>query len=248
MLHCKFKSITLPKLGNSVSENEDSIFEPSEIKSDTMIRFAISDGATEYSYSKEWASLLVNGYGKMSFDKANLFETVKKISGEWQLMIPPIEELSLFCKAKVKQGTSAAFLGLTIDCEKHSFETIAVGDCVLFQIRSYDLCFSFPISSVEDFNNTPNLIRSNEKYQTNLEEKAVYYNGIIQPKDIFFLVTDALAALILGQSKHGNKVWKHLIKMFETQNEICFENWINKLRKEKKIKNDDVTILMIKTE
>ncbi len=57
MLKCNFKSITTPKLGNAVDENEDNILEPSksEILFDTLIKFAISDGATESSFSKEWS-------------------------------------------------------------------------------------------------------------------------------------------------------------------------------------------------
>ena len=57
MLKCNFKSITTQKFGNSIDENEDNILEPSEleINSDTLLKFAVSDGATESSFSKEWS-------------------------------------------------------------------------------------------------------------------------------------------------------------------------------------------------
>jgi len=245
MLQCQFKSITLPKFGNTVDENEDNFLEPSksEIETDFLMRFAISDGATESSFSKEWSDLLANAYTDKSFDKDHLPETIKKISESWQSMATAIE-WPWYAEQKAEKGAFATFLGLTVNREENSFEAVAVGDCALFQIRNDELFFSFPVSSIEDFTNTPNLIASNEMYQTDFEKNVIYYNGTIQPKDIMFLATDALAALILKQSK----IWKHLKKMLETKNENYFENWLNKLRKANKIKNDDVTLLMIKFE
>jgi len=245
MLQCQFKSITLPKFGNAVNENEDNLLEPSksEIESDFLVRFAISDGATESSFSKEWSDLLVSAYKDKSFDKDHLPTTIKKISESWQSMATAIE-LPWYAEQKAEKGAFATFLGLTVNREENSFEVVAIGDCALFQIRADELFFSFPVSSIEDFNNTPNLVASNEMYQTDFEKNVIYYNGTIQPKDIMFLATDALAALILKQSK----IWKHLTKMLENNDEAHFENWLNKLRKANKIKNDDVTLLMIKFE
>ena len=245
MLQCQFKSITLPKFGNTVDENEDNLLEPSkpEIESNFLVQFAISDGATESSFSKEWSDLLVSAYKNKPFDKEHLPITVKIISERWKSIATAIE-MPWYAEQKAEKGAFATFLGLTVNREDNTFETVAIGDCALFQIRDDELIFTFPISSIEDFNNTPNLIASNEMYQTDFEKNAIYSNGTIQSKDIMFLATDALAALILKQSK----IWKHLKMMFEKKDEDHFKNWLNKLRKANKIKNDDVTLLMIKFE
>jgi len=249
MLQCGFKSITFSKLGNSVDENEDNILEPSssEIESH-VIRFAISDGATESSFSKEWSDLLVSAYKDKHFEKGLLTETVKKISESWRSITTAIE-LPWYAQQKAENGAFATFLGLTINLEKNSFKVVAVGDCALFQIRDDKLICSFPISSIEDFHNTPNLIATNEEYQYDLENNATYQDGTILPKDIIILSTDALAAWILEHCKKGRKVWKSLVNMLFIQNEEnkdSVEKWLNKLRKAKKIKNDDVTLLIIK--
>lgn len=101
---------------------------------------------------------------------------------------------------------------------------------------------------MEDFNNTPNLIASNEKYQTDIENNVVYHNGKIEPNDIILLATDALAAWILKQKNRNLKIRKNLIEQFEKNDETTFEEWLNKKRATSRIKNDDVTLLMIKFE
>jgi len=249
MLQCHFKSISLPKFGNSSDENEDNILEPSksEIESDTLIRFAISDGATESSFSKEWSGLLVCAYKDKPFDKIHLPETIKTISETWHSMVNAIE-LPWYAQQKAENGAFATFLGLAINREDNSFDAVAVGDCSLFKIRNDELYFLFPVSSVEDFNNTPNLIASNENYQSDLENNVVYCNGKIEPNDIILLATDALAAWILKQKNRNLKIRKNLIEQFEKNDENSFEEWLNKKRATSRIKNDDVTLLMIKFE
>lgn len=249
MISCQFKSISLPKFGNSADENEDNILEPSksEVETETLVKFAISDGATESSFSKEWSDLLVSAYKDKPFEKTYLPETIKTISKTWQSMATAID-LPWYAQQKAEKGAFATFLGLTINRETSSFEVIAVGDCTLFQIRNNEIVFSFPVTSVEDFNNTPNLIASNNDYQTDLEKNVIYDSGTIQEKDILLLATDAMAVWVLKQKNRSEKVRKLLIEQFEKQDEQNFEEWLNKQRKTNKIKNDDVTLLMIKFE
>ena len=249
MISCQFKSISLPKFGNSADENEDNILEPSksEIETETIVKFAISDGATESSFSKEWSDLLVSAYKDKSFEQAYLPETIKTISETWQSMAAAID-LPWYAEQKAEKGAFATFLGLTINKEENSFDAVAVGDCSLFQIRNNEIYFSFPVISIEDFNNTPNLIASNEKYQTDLENNTVYHKGEIEPNDIIILATDAIAAWILKQKNRNPKIIQILIEQFEKQDEQNFEEWLNKKRKTNKIKNDDVTLLKIKFE
>lgn len=245
----RFKSISLPKFGNSADENEDNISEPpeSELETEPLLRFAISDGATEASFSKEWSELLVRAYQEKSFDSICLPETIRSISETWKSRVDSIE-LPWYAQQKVENGAFATFLGLTINREENSFEAIAVGDCALFQIRNDELFFSFPVLSVDDFNNTPNLIASNEKYQTDLENNAVYQNGKVEPDDIIILATDALAAWILKQKDRHPKIKKRLIEQFEKHDKSTFEEWLKRERTSNRIKNDDVSILMIRFE
>jgi serine/threonine protein phosphatase PrpC len=250
MLKYDFLSVSLSKLGNSEDENEDSILEASksEVESGTIVRFAISDGATESSFSKEWSKFLVCAYKNKPFDKEHLPETLKSISETWQSEVSSID-LPWYAQQKADIGAFATFLGVTINQEKMSFEAVAIGDCTLFQIRNEELIFSFPISSVEDFGNTPNLFASNWKYQPELEKGVLYCNKDLLPEDILLLATDALSAWIFKHEKIKEKPWNRLISILGMNDyKTFFEEWLSNQRENNEIKNDDVTLLIIKFE
>jgi hypothetical protein len=248
MIKCTFKSITTPKFGNSIDENEDNLLEPSksEIESDTLVRFAISDGATESSFSREWSDLLVSSYKDKRFGKTYLPDTLKMISDTWQTMVTAIE-LPWYAQQKAEKGAFATFLGLTINREESNFETVAVGDCTLFQIRNDEAILTFPVIRIEEFGNTPNLIATNLQYQTEFEKIAVYASGSIEPNDYIILATDALAAWIFKQKDAGKKPWNHLSDILENYRSD-FENWLNNQRQTNEMKNDDVTLIILKFE
>lgn len=248
MLKCNFKSITTQKSGNSIDENEDNILEPSksEIEFDTLVKFAISDGATESSFSREWSDLLVSAYKDKPFDKDHLSETINAISFSWQSMANAIE-LPWYAEQKAETGAFATFLGLTINREENIFNSVAIGDCTLFQIRNDETLITFPVTTIEEFGNTPNLLASNQIYQTELEKTVTYLIGSIQPNDLIIVATDALAAWIFKQKDAGEKPWIHLVNILEKEKED-FESWLNIQRKDNEIKNDDVTLLIVKFE
>ena len=248
MLKCNFKSISLSKFGNSIEENEDNLLAPckSEIETENSVRFAISDGATESSFSKEWSDLLVSSYKDKSFDKIHFPETIKAISETWHSMATAIE-LPWYAEQKAETGAFATFLGLTINGEENTYEAVAIGDCTLFHIRNNELLHTFPVSSLEDFGNTPNLIATNEKYQTEFEKTLFYHSDTIAINDVIILATDALAAWFFKQKDIGEKPWNHLASILENHY-ADFENWLNNQRRDNEIKNDDVTLLIIKFE
>lgn len=248
MLKCIWKSITIPKFGNSIDENEDNLLEPSksEVESDTLVQFAISDGATESSFSKELSDLLVSSYKDKSFDKEHLPDTLKVISDTWRSMATAIE-LPWYAQQKAETGAFATFLGLTINRKGYNFETVAIGDCNLFQVRNDDVILTFPVTSIEEFGNTPNLIATNQQYQIEFEKIVAYGSGSIEPNDLIILATDALAAWIFKQKDAGAKPWNHLSNILENY-KADFEKWLNNQRQNNEIKNDDVTLLILKFE
>jgi hypothetical protein len=247
MLRCKFSSITTPKLGNSVEENEDNILKPSkqEAESDIILKFAISDGATESSFSKEWSDLLVSSYKDKSFDEDHLAETVRVLSETWHAMTTT-KEPPWYAEQKAEQGAFATFLGLTINRVERSFEAMAIGDCTLFHVREDELRLTFPVTTLEEFGNTPNLIASNSKYQVEFGKCVLYKKDLFNANDLIVLSTDALAAWIWKQNNKGEKPWNILIKLVD--NKMEFENWLNDQRQLNEIKNDDVSLLILKFE
>lgn len=248
MLKYNCIKISFPKFGNTKDENEDSFSVPIPSKKKS-VHFAISDGATESSFSNEWSYLLVSEYSKNPFDKICLREFLSKLSQRWYSIVNE-KELPWYAQQKAEIGAFATFLGLTIDKEKDCFDVMAIGDCCLFLIRDGKLSFNFPISSFKEFSNTPSLFASNPKYQSNVENE-VYYciDKKLLPNDILLLATDALAAWIFKQKDEEEKPWLILREILKKKSkEYIFEKWLNDKRIKSEIKNDDTTLLMIKVE
>lgn len=245
MLTCDYKSITKQKFGNSIAENEDNFLAPSksEVESEVLMRFAIADGATESSFSKEWSNLLVSCYKDSPFDRDKIAETVNKLSESWHSLIK-VEQLPWFAQEKAKIGAFASLLGLTVDRAEHKFEAVAIGDCTLFQVRNNEVILTFPVATVDEFCNTPNLIATNRNYQTEFEKTVAYGKGSIEPADIMLLATDAMAAWIFRQWKAGERPWHHLQNIL-TNYRDDFERWLNNQRQANEIKNDDITLIAI---
>ncbi|MCG7860445.1 hypothetical protein MD537_25915, partial [Flavihumibacter sediminis] len=95
---------------NTADENEDNLLTPSNAD-ETLLRFAISDGATETSFSKEWSDLLVTYYKDNSFEQDHFGSTLDKASKSWQSIATAIE-LPWYAQQKAEIGAFAAFLGV----------------------------------------------------------------------------------------------------------------------------------------
>lgn len=247
-LKCTYSSITTPKSGNSIDENEDNFLVPgkSEVESDMVLRFAVADGATESSFSKEWSDLLVSSYKNSPFDKGHFAETIRLVAKTWQAKATA-NVLPWYAEQKAETGAFATFLGLTINLEESVFDAVAIGDCTLFHVSHDESVCTFPISSIEEFGNTPNLIASNEIYQSDFDKTVIYLNGSIKANDLFLLATDALAAWIFKDIAACGKPWSLLLGILENEKDD-FDTWLNNQRQASQIKNDDVTLIIIKFE
>lgn len=247
MLQCRFDFICCEKEGNKEIENEDAYLTPNknEIGENPILKFAISDGATESSFSKEWADLLVACFKENSFEESSLSRTLELIRNSWQDRIGKVE-LPWYAQQKVQAGAYAAFLGLTINLDNNEWKSIAIGDSNLFIIRNNNqLIQSFPINEVSDFGNTPYLLSSLSTQNLEIGSHLRKDGGEIQRGDLFILGTDAISAWLLSESK--NQGWLNLKNLVQKEGytETDFKNWIKNKRANKEIKNDDTTLIVI---
>jgi hypothetical protein len=169
-------------------ENEDKVLVPSliELESEKEKKFAISDGATESIFSREWSGLLVSCFKDKPFDMVNLPSTINAISKTWYSNISSID-LPWYAQEKLEIGAFATFLGLKLDLKDQVFEAVSIGDCTLFQIRNNEFLKSFPIEKYEEFGNTPALFSTNPKYQTNFEDTVKYLKVNVESGDLLIL-------------------------------------------------------------
>ena len=93
-------------------------------------RFAIADGASESSFARTWADLLVQGFTGHT--------------GPWSRWLPAARqswldkfqasEFSWYAEEKFLQGAYATFLGVSIHEANHRWRAVAIGDSCLFHV------------------------------------------------------------------------------------------------------------------
>ena len=232
------QSFSVQKAGNEISECED-IWDYG--KSDRLFSIALSDGATESSFSQEWAKELVTAFINQDQPKSSWLVTAQQ---NWQQWLEN-QKLSWFAKRKVEQGAFATFLGLEI-LPDLSWKAIALGDSCLFVVRNcelritnYELRKSFPLKQSEEFGNRPRLIGT---YSNTDQICFSEINGIAKIGDRFYLATDAIACWIFKQLEANQDPW---VKLDEISSQDMFANWVNELRDRHEIANDDTTLLCL---
>jgi hypothetical protein len=227
------------KQGNDPSDYEDAS-EPTmsgEI-STANPSIAISDGATESSFSSLWARLLVATFVGSDLPPEQRFSSaVKKGARIWRRIVDS-KTLPWYAEEKRRQGAFATLLGTSFT-ERGMWTSIAIGDSCFFKIDADGIANSFPIEDEKGFGSTPPLICSRNTELRFMRTAT----GTWMPGDLFFWMTDAAAQWFIYQTKIGLRPWE-LIASFPDS--VTFESWLASTRLDGSMRNDDVTILMLR--
>jgi hypothetical protein len=221
-------NFSIPKKGNQPRENEDFFYpHGGEIRRDHQ-SIAIADGASEGFLSKLWSKILTVSY--VNFNRTDL----------------DIHQFTDFCidVYEVLKGSFSTLLGVTFFDETPEggcWLSVSVGDSCIFQLRD-SVIESFPVSDISSFGNSPDLISSNPAYNRELEAKVRVKTGRFLFGDSFYLMTDAIAHWFMNQNAEGGRPWTILEELFETDR---LKEYVDRLRGEGSLKNDDVTIAQV---
>jgi hypothetical protein len=214
--------VSLPRRGSAPEEYEDA----AAIGGALNQRLAIADGATESSFSGDWARLLVKGY----VDHGDL-------TAAWALGRAVLEQeirtrsagMPWYALAKVEQGVHATFLGVTVD-RQLTLSATAVGDACLFVVRGGKVVRRWPIEDAGDFTHQPDLV-SNQQCP-----EPMRLEWECRPGDRVVLATDAVAALLMTADES-------LFDALTTQSR--FAEVIEGARDRGLIRNDDSTAILV---
>ena len=245
------KAFWLPKEGSTKSEYEDAFFPLKERNYPIAKRprFAIADGATEASFSRLWARLLVCGFVRQRLGLPPTPEQLKPMQERWKSKVSG-KSLAWYAEEKLAYGAFAALLGLEFSEVHEETETVrtwkatAAGDCCLVHVRADDIIGAFPIGDSALFNNRPDLLGSMTAANGPEKELVKTLYGTWGCDDAFFLMTDALACWFFKDREAGNKPWI-VLRNLDTQGQVSFHEFVTGLRNSKAMKNDDVTLLRI---
>ncbi|MBC6481069.1 MAG: hypothetical protein GDA56_28170 [Hormoscilla sp. GM7CHS1pb] len=239
---------TLPKISEEEADIQDAC-----CWNDDGSGVAIADGASTSLLPREWADILVKKFCHHN-------ERLTKIRDQWEEWLKPLQEewgkqsiklqkdpnVPWYVKgSRDKAYGSATFVGLRLnptDREgRNIWEAIAVGDSCLFHFKAgINEMMAFPIENSKSFTSVTECFHSLPEYESSVPK---YKSGFYEKGDIFLLATDALAQWILKDiEEEGNR----RIKLISVNRPEEFRAFIEQLRHDNLINNDDTTMCRLK--
>jgi hypothetical protein len=223
-----------PKSGHAANEYEDAFaVEPA------AARFAVADGASETSFAKQWAELLVERFVHEPPTAAELREWVAPMQAAW-VGEHQGKAQAWYAEAKARDGAFSSLLGVAI--EESRWRALAVGDTCLFVVRAGRLEKAFPLERAEQFNNSPLLLSSVARSNSNVWDDVRVDEGELRERDQLLLMTDALAQWFLVEAEMGRRPWAALARAATPE---AFCAFVDCLRGGGALRNDDVTLVRV---
>jgi hypothetical protein len=238
----------IQKSGSLATEYEDAFWPLPTL--DTAVKgqmsVAVADGATESSYSSIWARQLARAYVRDEWFLADaLGPSLKKKQTHWSRIVNR-KPKPWYAEQKLEQGAFAALAGLTFfeGTESGRWTLLVSGDCCMTQIRDDGVLRCDPFSRSADFDNGPVLMATNPQRNEDALSQLVRREGDWMSGDVFYLMTDALATCYFRDIEAGGLPWQ-VFRDFGTDEGPVFENFVSEARKQKRMRNDDVTLYRI---
>ena len=223
-----------PKAGHAAHEYEDAYAVEA-----AALRFAVADGASETSFAKQWAELLVDRFVHEPPAPANLREWVAPMQVEWAGANQP-KAIAWYAEEKAREGAFSSLLGVALDHGR--WRAMAIGDSCLFLVRSGKIERAFPLARSEQFGNRPLLLSSVARANQRVWDEVRIEEGELCGRDQLLLMTDALAQWFLVEAEMGRRPWAALARAM-TQEAFC--GFVDLLRASKALRNDDTTLVRI---
>jgi serine/threonine protein phosphatase PrpC len=223
-----------PKAGNAAQEYEDAYAVEA-----AALRFAVADGASETSFAKQWAEMLVDRFVHEPPAPAGLREWVAPMQAAWAGTNQP-KATAWYAEEKARDGAFSSLLGLAIDHGR--WHAMAIGDSCLFVVRSGKILRAFPLDKAEQFSNRPVLLSSVSRANQRVWDEVRLDEGELQTRDQLLLMTDALAQWFLVEAEMGRRPWAALAKATTQE---AFSALVDVLRSGGALRNDDTTLVRI---
>lgn len=223
-----------PKAGNAAHEYEDAYAVEA-----AALRYAVADGASETSFAKQWAELLVERFVHEPPAPASLREWVTPMQAAWAGSNAP-KATAWYAEEKARDGAFSSLLGVALFPDR--WRALAIGDSCLFVVRSGKMQRAFPLARADEFNNSPVLLSSVARANQRVWDQVRLDEGDLKVQDQLLLMTDALAQWFLVEQEMGRRPWAALAKA-TTLEEFCA--FVTLLRAGGAMRNDDTTLVRI---
>jgi hypothetical protein len=238
---CEMRALWAAKDGNSAAEWEDAF------ACDPEAGLAVlADGASQGIFSRLWARTLTRRYliGRPDLDDpAAVSDWLAGCRVEWMSGIH-YNDLHGLEQDKIDRiGAAATFLAFEVHRggREVRWRVGAVGDTCFLCIRDGRLVVSFPLACSDDFGIAPDLTTTLPRLAPQI--RFVTVEGTGKVGDLYGLATDAVAEFLLrcyelDEAPDWQRYW-----------DMDQEGWqeeVRRLREQRRIVNDDSTLLMVR--
>ena len=261
-----------PKAGSSEAEYEDAWF-VSGARSGKRGRssaggctVAMADGASESMLAGVWAGRLtraIGGFAGRDLNAEVFAERICAAAARWPAYVNQYvhrreragRPVAWYEESKLEQGAYATVLGVSFRWNAvpesgfvdpgigGTWSAAALGDACGFHVRDARLAEAFPLERSADFDTSPHLAGTRAPDRELLEARTVVRRGTWQPGDVFYLATDAAAQWFLAETEDGREPWRQIDEVCDGDASDSSRAWLDKLRSERTMRNDDVTIV-----
>lgn len=222
----------------------------------TRHRFCIADGMTDSAFSREWAHLLSAGMITLpSWRRSEILTWVTNVSMQWREALPA--NLPWYLSRKVsKRGSFATLAAIDLTPqerawtnsgrERRLYRAFAIGDSCIFHVRNDRLVSVFPPLSPTEFQHRPVALGTDSQVANESAiAQRIIVHGSWRPGDRFLLMTDALAAYTLATLQQGAIGMRAALPF--RRDARAFSQWVSAARLRGTLKDDDTTLLEIRT-
>lgn len=242
--------LKIEKIGNKPAEYEDAT---AVRRGGTGLLLALADGASDAIYAGAWARMLVRRFVRRPFwTVAALRYRVCKLGALW-LHKHAQPGLPWYAVKKLESGAAATLIGVSIKLpvrptESGSWKALSIGDACLFQMRGSAMLRMHPDLVPAAFGNRPALLYTVTVRNQRVAQALALANGSWDRGDKFILASDALARWIRMSDDAGQDGLRDLLALAGKPDwEPAFRSWALQEQAEGRLKNDDLTMVLLET-
>jgi hypothetical protein len=113
-MRVRARAYWLPKAGNLCEDYEDAHWPEGQIDREVgRFRCAVADGATETSFARLWAQMLVRAWGRGHLGKRHFVTRIPVLQRQWLAEVTA-SPLPWYAEEKLRSGAFAALVGLYV--------------------------------------------------------------------------------------------------------------------------------------
>lgn len=153
-----------------------------------------------------------------------------------------------YAEEKARGGAFAAFVGLAFlrSSEGLAWQMVALGDSCLIHKRKDGTIEAMPLSDPAAFGFHPILLPSKAVKQQGIIDSFIITTGRVEPGDVFFLFSDAIAAWYLQETMAvDSSRATHFERLIAVDDSVGVQKVIACERHKQTLRNDDVAIVRV---